>query len=401
MTSGRRRNRLHHALVVGETALGFTLLVGSGLLIRTMVNVLVIGPGFDTERTISFDVAITNRRYPDPSKVPFYDKLLPQLAILPGVVRVSAANPLPLQSPVTTSFTIAGHLNSPDDLPSAGATVTEPGYFETLSIPLLRGRTFIARDNDPKSALVAIINQSFAKQFFPGEDPIGRYFTPKFDHRDKIMIGRQIVGIVGDTRNGDPDNPYLPEFFLPYAQEPTHQRPDVVMKVMGDPFSYEDTVRKIVASIDKDAPVFGYRALAEDIENQVAQQRFEATLVSGFAGIALLLSGIGLYAVLSYVVAERTRELGLRMALGASRSDVLTLVLKRGLLLAGIGIGIGALTSVIMGRFMEDLLFGVAPLDPSVFLTVTLALVLVSIAATLMPAVRAASLDPIRTLRDQ
>jgi ABC-type antimicrobial peptide transport system permease subunit len=173
------------------------------------------------------------------------------------------------------------------------------------------------------------------------------------------------------------------------------------MKVMGDPFSYEDTVRKIVANIDKDAPVFGYRALAEDIENQVAQQRFEATLVSGFAGIALLLSGIGLYAVLSYVVAERTRELGLRMALGASRSDVLTLVLKRGLLLAGIGIGIGALTSVIMGRFMEDLLFGVAPLDPSVFLTVTLALVLVSIAATLMPAVRAAGLDPIRTLRDQ
>jgi putative ABC transport system permease protein len=401
MTSGRRRNRLHYVLVVGETALGFTLLIGSGLLIRTMVNILVIGPGFDTERTVAFDVAITNKRYPDPSKVSFYDKVLPQLTALPGVVSVSAAHPLPPRWPVTASFTIAGHLNSPDELPSAGATVTEPGYFETLSIPLLRGRTFTAHDNDAKSTPVTIINQSFAKQFFPGEDPIGRYFTPRFEHRDKVMIARQIVGIVGDTRNGDPTEPYLPQFFLPYAQEPTHQRPSVVMKVKGDPFSYQETVRKIVAGIDKDAPVFGYRTLAEDLQNQAAQQRFEATLVSGFAGIALLLSAIGLYAVLSYVVAERTRELGLRMALGASRSNVLTLVLRRGLLLAGIGIAVGALSSVILGRFMQDLLFGVAPLDPSVFLMVTLVLVLVSIAATLVPAIRAAGLEPIRTLRDQ
>ena len=401
-TSGRRRNHLHHALVVGETALGFTLLIGSGLLIRTMVNILVIGPGFDTERTVAFDVAITNKRYPDPSKVPFYDKLLPQLAMLPGVVRVSAAHPLPLRPwAMWTSFTIAGHLNSQDDLPGASATVTEPGYFETLSIPLLRGRTFIAHDNDPKSAPVAIINQGFAKQFFPGEDPIGRYITPRFDHRDKALIGRQIIGIVGDIRNGDPTDPYLPQFFLPYAQDPTHQRPIVVMKVKGDPFSYENTVRKIVANIDEDAPVFGYRALVEDIQNQAAQQRFEATIVSGFAGVALLLSVIGLYAVLSYVVAERTRELGLRMALGASRSDILTLVLRRGLLLAGIGVSVGALASVIMARFMKDLLFGVAPLDPSIFSTVTLVLILASIVSALGPALRAATLDPIRTLREQ
>ena len=401
MTSGRGRNHLHHGLVVVETALGFALLIGSGLLIRTMINILRIGPGFDTTRTVAFDIAITNKRYPDPSKVPFYDKLLPQLAALPGVERVGGANPLPLRWPATTSFTIAGHLNSPDDLPDAGATSTEPGYFETLSIPLVRGRTFTAHDNDPKSPPVAIINQSFARRYFPGEDPIGRYFTPRFEHRDKLMIGRQIIGIVGDVRNADPDDPYQPEFFLPYAQEPTHQRPDVVMKVAGDPSSYEETVRKIVAAIDKDAPVFGYRILADDLQNQASQQRFEATMVSTFAGIALLLSAIGLYAVLSYVVAERTRELGLRMALGASRSDVLTLVLRRGLLLSGIGIGVGALASVIVGRFMQDLLFGVAPLDPSVFSTGTLVLVVVSIVATLMPAVRAAGLDPIRTLRDQ
>ncbi|HSS96773.1 MAG TPA: FtsX-like permease family protein, partial [Terriglobales bacterium] len=175
----------------------------------------------------------------------------------------------------------------------------------------------------------------------------------------------------------------------------------VVMKVKGNPLSYEETVRKVVAGIDKEAPVFGYRTFAESVQDQAGQQRFEATLVSGFAGISLLLSAIGLYAVLSYVVAERTRELGLRMALGASRSDVLTLVLKRGLLLAAIGIGVGALTSVILGRFMQELLFGVKPLDPSVFGTVTLVLLVVSLGATFMPAIRAALLDPIRTLRDQ
>ncbi len=401
MTSGRGRNRLHHALVVGETALGFTLLIGSGLLIRTMGNILAIRPGYATKRTVAFDVAITNKRYPDPSKVPFYDKLLPKLAALPGVESVSAAHPLPLRWPVDTSFTIAGHLNAQDDLPSAGATVTEPGYFETLSIPLLQGRTFTAHDNDAKSTPVAIVNQSFARQFFPGEDPVGRYFTPMFDHRDKVAIQRQIVGVVGNTRTADLWNPYLPQFFLPYAQEPTHQRPIVVMKVKGDPSSYEQTVRKIVATLDKDAPVFGYRLLADELQSQGAPQRFEASMVSAFAGLSLLLSAIGLYAVMSYVVAERTRELGLRMALGASRSDILTLVLRRGLLLAGIGIGVGALASVILGRFMRGQLFGVAPLDPSVFLTVTLVLGVVSIAATLVPAIRAAGLDPIRTLREQ
>ena len=196
-------------------------------------------------------------------------------------------------------------------------------------------------------------------------------------------------------------NPYQPEFFLPYAQDPTHQRPIVVMKVAGDRSSYENAVRRIVASMDREAPVFGYRTFTDEIETQAAQPRFEAVLVSGFAGIALLLAAVGLYAVLSYIVAERTRELGLRMALGASRSDVLRLVLGRGLMLACLGIGIGALTSVFAGGLITDTLFQVAPLDRSVFVIVTLVLLLVSVAAALAPALRAANLDPMRTLRQQ
>jgi putative ABC transport system permease protein len=402
-TSSRRRNRLHHALVVAETALGFTLLIGSGLFIRTMVNVLAIEPGFDVQHTVSFDIALTNARYPAPGKALFIEKLLPELSALPGVERVGSGHPLPMRWPADywDNFTILGHSDSPDNLPGAIGAVSEPGYFETLAIPLLRGRTFTEHDNAPNSAPIAVINQTFARRFFPKEDPIGRVFTPYFNRPGEANVGREIVGIVGDTRTGDASNPYQPEFYLPYAQDSAHQRPPVVMKVIGDPLSYENAVRKIVADFDKDAPVFGYRAFTDQVEMQADQQRFEAALVSGFACIALLLSALGLYAVLSYIVAERMRELGLRMALGASRSDILRLVLQRALMLASLGIVMGAVASIFATRLIADILFRVAPLDWPVFLTVTLVLMLVSMIAAVVPALRAANLDPMRTLREQ
>jgi len=400
-TSGRLRNRVHHALVVVETALGFTLLICSGLLIRSVIKVLVVDPGFNTH-TVAFDVALTKLRYPDPSKVQFYDKLLPQLAALPGVVKVSAVDPLPLHGPYWTNCTIAGFPTEGWDIPTATDAVVEPGYFETLSIPLVRGRTFDQHDNDAKSAPVAVINQSFARKYFPGKDPIGRYFTPNLDRNPgDPRIARQIVGIVGNTRNGDLSNPYLPEFFLPYAQDTAHLRPEIVMKVSDDPRSYENAVRKTVAAIDKDPPVFAYRTLTADIDAQAAQPRFEAALVSGFAAIALLLSAVGLYAVLSYIVAERIRELGLRMALGASRFHILQLVLRRGLVLACIGTALGALASLFAANLIQDVLYEVKPLDGSVFLIVAAVLLFVSTVAALIPALRAANVDPMRTLRAQ
>ena len=401
-TSGRHRNRLQHALVVAQTALGFALLIGSGLLIRSLLNVLRIDPGFDTTRTVYFDIALTNKIYPVPAKFHFIDKLLPEIAALPGVERVSAGHPLPiLWGPgMFTNLTIANHLNSPDHLPGAGAAVTMPGYFETLSIPLLRGRTFAVRDNDPKGTPVAVINQSFARKYFSNEDPLGQYFTPKFEHSDEPVVARQIIGVVGDTRVDDLWEPYQPQFFMPYGQDPSHQRTIVVMKVAGDPAAYENAVRKIVATMTE-APVFNYRTFADSITVETAQPRFEAVLVSGFAGIALLLSALGLYAVLSYIVAERTRELGLRIALGASRSDILGLVLRRASILACLGIGIGALGSVFAARAITDSLIRVAPLDRSVFLTATLVLAFVSLVAAIAPALRAANVDPMRTLREQ
>jgi len=402
-TSGRHRNGLHHALIVAQTALGFTLLIGSGLLIRSMFNVIHLSPGFDTTHTVYFDIALTNKVFPVPGKVRFIERVLPELAAIPGVERVGAGHPLPIHGGrgAFTNLTIANHLNSPDNLPDAGAVAVMPGYFETLSIPLVRGRTIAAHDNDPKATFVAVINQTFARKYFPNEDPIGQYFTPKFEHSTEPVIPRQIIGIVGDTRVDDMWDPYQPQFFLPYAQDPSHQRTIIVMKVVGDPGSYEDTVRKIVAAMDNDHPVFNYRTFTDSIAVQAAQPRFEAVMVSGFAGVALLLSALGLYAVLSYIVAERVREIGLRIALGASRSNILRLVLRRALLLACLGIGIGAVASIIGARLIADILFQVEPLDRSVFLTVTLVLMLVSMIAAIAPALRAASVDPMRTLREQ
>lgn len=402
-TSGRHRNQLHHALIVAQTALGFTLLIGSGLLIRSMFNVMHINPGFDTTHTVYFDIALTNKVFPAPSKVRFIERVLPEIAAIPGVERASAGHPLPILwgRGTFTNLTIANHLNSPDHLPDAGAVAVMPGYFETLSIPLVRGRTIAAHDNDPRATFVALINQTFARKYFPNEDPIGQYFTPTFQHSTEPVIARQIIGIVGDTRIDDMWDPYQPQLFLPYAQDPSHQRTIIVMRVAGDPRTYQDTVRRIVAAMDNDHPVFNFRTFTDSIALQAAQPRFEAGLVSGFAGIALLLSALGLYAILSYVVSERIRELGLRIALGASRFDILGLVLRRALILACLGIAFGASASIFATRFITDTLFKVAPLDRSVFLTVTLVLLFVSIVAALAPALRASNVDPMRTLREQ
>ena len=407
MTAGRHRNRLHYTLVVGETALGFALLIGSGVLIKSMLNLAHLDPGFDTEGTLHFDVALSQARYPDPTKVPFYKKLVAEIATVPGVIRVSAGHPMPGSGGAGswTNFTIPGHTDPPDNLPACTVHAVMPGYFETVSIPLLRGRTFTEHDNLATATPVVVVNRAFVRKYFPSEDPIGRYLTPRFEYFEystEPILPRQIIGIVGDTLSGDPwHDPYGPRFFLPYAQYPTHTRPRVVMKVSGDPFSYEVTMQAIAKRIDAEALVFDYGTLAGRVRETSLQPRFEAALVSAFAAIALLLSAIGLYAVMAYIVAERMRELALRMAFGGSRSHILGIVLRRALTLSVLGILAGGAASLLGKKLVDGFLFQVQPLDLSTFVTVTLTLLLVSIVAALPPAIRAASVSPMRTLREQ
>jgi len=404
MTAGLHRNRLHYALVVGETSLGFALLIGSSLLIKSMLNLAHLDPGFDTEGTLHFDVALSQARYPDPTKVPFYKKLVAEIATVPGVIRVSAGHPMPGSGGggSWTKFTIPGHIDPPDSLPACTVHAVMPGYFETASIPLLRGRTFTEHDNLATATPVAVVNRAFVRKYFPNEDPIGHFLTPRFEYSTEPILPRQIIGIVGDTLSGDPwDDPYGPRFFLPYAQYPTHTRPRVIMKVSGDPFSYEITMQAIAKRIDAEALVIDYGTLAGRVRETLVQPRFEAALVSAFAAIALLLSAIGLYAVLSYIVAERMRELALRVAFGGSRSHILGIVLRRALTLSMLGILAGAAASLLAKKLVDGFLFQVQPQDLSTFVTVTLTLLLVSIVAALAPAIRAASVDPMRTLHEQ
>jgi putative ABC transport system permease protein len=404
MTSGRKRNRLHYTLVVFETALGFALLIGSGLLIKSMMNLFHLCPGFDTSQTLHFDVALTQARYPDPSKVEFYKKLLPELERIPGVIRVSAGHPMPGGGGGGSwnRFSVAGHADPPDNLPSCTVHVAMPGLFETVSIPLLWGRTFTERDNLATAPPVAIVNRAFVRKFLPNEDPIGHYLTPHFEYSTEPIIARQIIGVVGDTLSGDPwEDPYQPDIFLPYAQYPTHPRPRVIMKVSGDPISYRRTIQEVAKRIDPEALVFDYGTFSDRVGEVAMQPRFEAALVSAFAAIALVLSAVGLYAVLAYIVAERTRELGLRIAFGASRSDILVIVLWRALSLTLLGVLAGAGASLLFVKLVSGFLFRVQPLDASTFATVTLTLLSVSVFAALAPAIRAAWVNPIRTLREQ
>jgi hypothetical protein len=301
-----------------------------------------------------------------------------------------------------TKFTIPGHTDPPDSLPACTVHAVMPGYFETASIPLLRGRTFTEHDNLATATPVAVVNRAFVRKYFPNEDPIGRFLTPRFEYSTEPILPRQIIGIVGDTLSGDPwDDPYGPRFFLPYAQYPTHTRPRVIMKVSGDPFSYEITMQAIAKRIDAEALVIDYGTLAGRVRETLVQPRFEAALVSAFAAIALLLSAIGLYAVLSYIVAERMRELALRVAFGGSRSHILGIVLRRALTLSVLGILAGAVASLLAKKLVDGFLFQLQPQDLSTFVTVTLTLLLVSIVAALAPAIRAASVDPMRTLHEQ
>jgi putative ABC transport system permease protein len=401
-TPGRRRNHLQNTLVVAETALGFSLLICSGLLIRSMLNFLHLEPGFDYQQTVHFDIALTQARYPDPTKVPFFNKLLPEIGAVPGVLRVSAGHQFPGRGGTWISFSIPGHNDPPHDLPSCDLSAVLPGFFETLSIPLLHGRTFTEHDNLATSPLVAIVSRSFARKYFPNEDPVGRYLIPHFEYSTEPIVPRQIIGVVGDTLGNDPwDDPYFPRFYLPYAQNPTHQRPRIVMKVSGDPVAYQSAMQKVVQRFDPDSPVFDYETFADSLREMSEQPRFQAALVSAFAAFALLLSALGLYAVLSYLVAQRIRELALRMAFGASRSHILGMVLRRALVLGFLGILVGIVASLLATRLVADLLFNVKPFDPSTFAIVTATLLVVSLCSALTPALRAATVDPMRHLRDE
>jgi len=400
VTSGRRQHRLHDALVIAETAIGLVLLIGAGLLIRSFIRVLNVDPGFDPHHVLTAGINVPDTQYPGLKKAQFYDELLPRLGALPGVKSVTSGVPIPLSnSNIGVGFTIEGRPVAPGDEPDAPVSIVTPGFFQTMRIPLISGREFLPTD-DSKAPAVVIVNQAFARRYFPGENPIGKRIKPGLSDDITKEQMREIVGVVGDVKHRGITAQMPAQFYLPFKQAIIFS-PPLIIRTAGDPLSVVGGVREQLAQLDGNIPLYRIRTLEDYVSLSAAQPRFQTMLITSFAVLALLLSAVGLYAVLSYMVAQRTLEIGLRLALGAQRDSVLGLILRRGLLLSAAGLAIGIVAALMLTRFMQGMLYGVGRFDTATFVGVSAVLLLVSAIASSVPAYRAARLDPMQTLREQ
>lgn len=397
-TANRSQNRLHSLLVIGETALGLVLLIGAGLLIRSFDRLLSVNPGFNHTHLITFRIGMPAKRFEGQRLLQAAQQFQARFASVPGVSQSTYGFPLPLAGgDMNITFTIDGRPHPQGEDSGARVSVVATNLFAALQMPLRRGRFFNATEDRPNSAPAVIVNQAFADRFFPGEDAVGKRITSGLSSSD-TPESREIVGIVGNVvRNSLQEGP-TPEYFIPFSQVPL-AAPVFALRVSGDPANYVDTVRGVVAQQDASLPVYSVRTNL--LTRSTAQQKFQTILISAFAGIALMLSAIGLYAVLSYMVAQRTVELGLRIALGAQRGNILEQILRRGLALSVAGLAIGLVASVVLTRFLTTLLFGTKALDATTFAAMAMLLFVISTISCLVPAYRASRLDPVDTLRNQ
>ncbi|MBV8630225.1 MAG: ABC transporter permease [Silvibacterium sp.] len=400
MTAGRAQHRLHSVLVISETALGLVLLIASGLFIRSFVHILSVDPGFDRRNVLTADLSYPSGKGYANNVARFYDQLLPKVAALPGVKSAAAGWPLPFSGDnIGVTFDIEGRPTAKGDEPASDVRIVTPNFFNTLRIPVLRGRDFASTDTGTSTPVV-IVSESWAKKFFPGEDPIGKHIEPGLSDGVHQKAMREIVGVVGDIKQRSLVKDARPTFYLPVEQCGI-STPTLVLRTAGDPAALATPVRMLVSSVNREVPVYHVHTLEDMLSEAASAPRFTTLLLSFFAAMALLLSAVGLYGVLSYMVAQRTNEMGLRMALGAQRRDLLALILRRGLVLAGIGGALGLAASALLTRLVASQLYRIGAFDPLTWIGVTALLAGVSVVASLSPAWRASRVDPMKTLREQ
>jgi putative ABC transport system permease protein len=398
-SSSAAQNRLRGALAVLEISLALVLLCGAGLLMKSLYKLMAVDPGFHTEQLMSAAVDTSPRQYPDaPSQARFAERLLAGLQQIPGVESAAIGTAPPLfgyHSRSDISIEGMGPMKR-GDYPHPDFHKVSPGYTETLRIPLIAGRTFAAADSEtaPK---VCMINSLLAQKFFAHGDAVGRRIT--FDERKEGSTEWiTIVGVVGDTKMYGLANPARLEVYLPFAQSAEGSM-NILLRSAVDPVSLTAAIRGAVANVDKDQPVYDFATMSERANKSVGQRRMTLVLLELFSALALILAGIGIYGVISYSVAQRTHEIGIRAALGAQRRDLLRMVLGQGVTLALVGIAAGIIAAAAVGRLMSTLLFSVSAYDPATFVAVAAALLAVAAAACYFPARRAMRVDPMIALR--
>jgi putative ABC transport system permease protein len=390
---GHRRTSARSLLLIGEVALSLMLLVGAGLLIKSFLRLQEVRPGFNADNVLIANVALPGVKYKDQQSVEFFRQLKERLEAAPGVQAVGGSVNLPLNASgymIGRGFIPEGRPLTVDENRDAMFSTITGDYFKALQIPLLAGRTFELRDNadGPK---VVVINETIARRHFgsPAE-AIGKRLS--IWHDEKFM--REIVGVVGDTKTGSLTGDGGAQIYVPHAQDFQWSFMGLVIRTAGDPAAFATTLRREVQALDKDQPVYNVRTMDDVVANSLGTRRVSMQLFAVFACAALLLAALGIYGVMAYSVTQRTQEIGIRMALGAQKSDVLGLVIRQGMMLTVIGVAVGLAGAFGLTRLIANLLFGVAATDPMIFVAIPLLLLFVALIACYLPARRAARLDP-------
>jgi putative ABC transport system permease protein len=391
------RHGLRNLLVVIEVAVALVLLTGAGLLIKSFIHLQQVKPGFNSQDVLTMRLSLPSYKYSGEDQIKaFSTELITRLKNLPGVASVAITTALPLSRvEAASSFTVEGQPLPPDgSLPIANWRVISPEYFQVLKIPVIQGREFTEQDTKNVAGVV-IINQSLARSAFAGQDPIGKRLLVGGD-----KAGSQVVGVVGDVRHSSLDEIPKAEMYVPYLQtvRPVYT---VVVRTKIEPSSMVSAVRNEVQAIDKDQPISSMKTMNEMRSESLAPLRFNTIILSVFAGLGLILAGVGIYGVMAHSVAQRTHEIGIRMALGAQPASVLKLVVRQAMVLVLIGVGIGLAASFALTRVMASLLYEVSTTDPATFALVALVLALVALIASFIPARKATRVNPLVALRHE
>ena len=394
LAGSRRRNRLRGALVVAQVALSMVLLVGAGLLIRSFLRLRHVSAGFDARGVLTMNIGLPPARYPNgPQMAAFYDQVVKQVSAMPGVRSAAVASALPVR-PVRFSPVLAeGQPELPlSARPIMAIQMVSPAYFRTLRVALRRGREFSEGDN-AEAPLVAVVNETLVHRFWPHDNPIGKH----------LLVGRmvrptEVVGVAADVNNLSLAAAPEAEVYLPFPQRPWASM-NLIVRTAGDPHKWAGAVRAAVTAVDRDQPVTAMNTMEEVLATSTAQQRFSVFLLGTFSMTALLLAAAGLYSAIAYSVAERTQEIGIRIALGAATGDILRMIVGQGLALALVGLAIGTIAALALTRLMSDLLFQVSVADPASFAASTLLFAAIAALASYLPARRAARVDATEALR--